>query len=178
MEQAQVIVISGVMGSGKTTLTKALSKSFKQSITIEFDNYNIDQLINAPSIDTPIEVAVNQYDISALIIDLKTELFLNHYIFIDFPFGYRHKELAPFIDFAFYIKTPLDICFARKILRDFNSKNGLDMQEWAETYLSFARPLFLNHELFISDSVDSIIDGTLSTKEQIEIVSHFITQSI
>lgn len=174
MKQAQIIVISGVMGSGKTTLTKALNKSFKKSITIEFDDYNIDQLINAPSIDTPIEFAVNQYDISALLIDLKASLFLTDYIFIDFPFGYRHKELAPFIDLAFYIKTPLDICFARKILRDFNSKNGAGMHDWAETYLSFARPLFLNHELFISDSVDSIIDGTLSTKEQVEKVSQFI----
>ena len=174
MTQGKVIVISGVTCSGKTTLTKALKNQFQRSLMIEFDNYDIDQLENAPSIDTPIEIAVNQYDISLLLVDLIVALPLYDYIFIDFPFGYQHQDLEPFIDLAFYVKTPLDICFARSVMRDFKNKNANEIKDWANTYLTFARPLFLNHDVFISQTVDLIIDGTLSTDKQIKLVKQII----
>jgi len=169
LKSSYVVVISGVTGSGKTTLINALNKKLN-SFVISFDNYSIDALPSAPPIDTPVKDAVNQYDISALMADLKKVN--NHYpfILIDFPFGYKNKTLKPFIDKVIYIKTPLDICLARQIIRDYQDKSTDEIMSWMRTYLDFARPIFVDHEQFVSNDADLVMDGTLSLNEKLNLV--------
>lgn len=173
MKFSYVVVVSGVTGSGKTTLINALHKKLN-SFVISFDDYNIDALPSAPPIVTPVKDAVNQYDISALMADLKKVN--NHYpfILIDFPFGYKNKTLAPFIDKVIYIKTPLDICLARQAIRDYRDKSTAEIMLWMKTYLDFARPIFVDHEKFVSNDADLVIDGTLPLNEK----SNLILKSI
>ncbi|MHC5268931.1 nucleoside/nucleotide kinase family protein [Enterococcus sp. LJL98] len=171
MFKAKIIVISGVTAGGKTTLIKKLSKDIKNSFIISFDDYSIDALPSAPSLDLFLEdskKAVNQYDIRPLIEDL--EKVINQYdsILIDFPFGYEHNVLKPYIDKVIYLKTPLDIAFARQIIRDFSDKDKQDILDWAETYINYARPIFLEHDRLISSTADHILDGTLTTEMKIE----------
>lgn len=69
-----------------------------------------------------------------------------NYIFIDFPFGYLHDDLKPFIDIVIYLKTPLDVCFARQVIRDYSYSQGESIIKWAHNYLNNVRPLFIEHE--------------------------------
>jgi len=169
LKSSYVVVVSGVTGSGKTTLINALHKKL-DSIVISFDDYNIDALPSAPPIDTPVKDAVNQYDISDLMTDFKKVN--NHYpfILIDFPFGYKNKTLAPFIDKVIYVKTPLDICLARQVIRDYQDKSTGEIMEWLKTYLDFARPIFVDHEQFVSDDADLVIDGTLPLDDKLNLI--------
>ncbi|MFC6177646.1 adenylylsulfate kinase [Companilactobacillus huachuanensis] len=173
MKDSFVIVVSGIMGSGKTTLINALHEKLPSKI-ISFDDYSIDALPSAPPIDTPVKDAVNQYDISALIADLKKFYNQIPFILIDFPFGYENGILAPYIDRVVYIKTPLDICLARQIIRDYQNKTTEEIMEWLKTYITFARPIFLDHENFISNSADLIIDGTLPLADKVNLSLNLI----
>ena len=171
MSKSQVIVVSGVMGGGKTTLIQSIANYIPDSYIVSFDDYSIDALPSAPPLDLFLDdfkSAVNQYDISLLMSDFKKALNRYSFILIDFPFGYEHEDLKPYINKVIYLRTPLDICFARQIIRDYSNKQVADVIGWAQTYLEFARPIFLEHDKFISKTADYILDGSLSSKEQIQ----------
>ena len=95
-------------------------------------------------------------------------LSFDDYIFIDFPFGYLHDDLKPFIDIVIYLKTPLDVCFARQVIRDYSYSQGESIIKWAHNYLNNVRPLFIEHEKNVSASSDYLLDGTHSVDEQIQ----------
>lgn len=170
MKNSKVIVVSGVTGSGKTTLVSALTPKLPDVAVISFDDYSIDALPSAPAIDTPVKDAVNQYDIRPLLADFLKAYGRHATILIDFPFGRRHLGLAPYIDEVVYVKTPLDICFARQLLRDYQQRPAADLLAWAQTYLNFARPIFVDHEQYVSATADLIVDGSLSTNQEVTAV--------
>ena len=170
MLKSYVIVISGVTASGKTTLIQELSHKLPDCSLISFDDYSIDALPSAPPIDTPIQEAVNQYDISMLMDDFLKVYNKYHFVLVDFPFGYKHDTLKPYIDKVIYIKTPLDVCFARQILRDYTNKDGEQIRDWVKTYLNFARPIFVNHDKYISSDADLVIDGLLPLDKKVGLI--------
>ena len=95
-------------------------------------------------------------------------------ILIDFPFGYQHKILKPYIDTVVYIKTPLDIVFARQLIRDYPEKTPKEITQWADNYLRFVRPIFIAHEKYVSSKVDLLLDGELPLDQQVFKVKQFI----
>ena len=60
------------------------------------------------------------------------------------------------------MKTPLDVSFARQVIRDKE-----EIINWSKTYLNYARPIFLEHEKIVSSNADYILDGTISMTEQV-----------
>lgn len=166
MSKTHVVVISSVTGGGKTTLIDHLLTHTLHSTKLSFDDYSIDALPSAPPIDTPVKDAVNQYDITEMLHDLLP--LEGHYetVYLDFPFGYKHQALFPHIDKVIYLKTPLDICLARQIRRDYADQPAAEILAWAKTYLEFARPIFIDHETYVSEDADLLLDGTLSLEEQ------------
>ena len=177
MHKSQVIVISGVTASGKTTLINELHKEIPLSTIISFDDYSIDKLDTAPQpgdiLDNP-ELYVNQYDINLLIADLFASYNKVPVILIDFPFGYQHNTLRPYINKAVYIKTPLDITFARQLVRDYQERTSEEIIQWSKNYLNFSRPIFKAHEQYISSTVDLLLDGELPLNQQIFRVKQLI----
>ncbi|WP_313470317.1 adenylyl-sulfate kinase [Carnobacterium sp.] len=170
MTKSFVVVVSGVTAGGKTTLINELHKEFIDSKVISFDDYSIDALPSAPPIETPVQEAVNQYDLSPLMKDFLSAKDTFSFIFIDFPFGYKHTMLEPYITKTVYVKTPLDIVFARLIVRDYYNKSAEEILNWAQLYLDSARPIFIDHEHFVSEDADLILDGTLPLVEQLKLV--------
>lgn len=171
MSESKVIVISGVTAGGKTTLIQKISSYINSSYVISFDDYSIDALPSAPSFDFFLEnprEAVNQYDISLLMNDLIKVKDQYDIILVDFPFGYEHDVLKPFIDKVIYLKTPLDVAFARQIIRDYSDKNKESILDWANTYLNYARPIFVEHEKLVSSTADYLLDGMITSEEQIQ----------
>lgn len=167
MVHTQVIVVSGVTASGKTTLVNELHAYMPNSKVLSFDDYNIDALPGAPAVGTPVKDAINQYDMTAFMQDFR--LFYQDFsmLILDFPFGNRYEALEPYIDLTVYVKTPLDVVFARQILRDYHDKSTFDILEWTRQYLTIARPIFIDHENYVSQTADLIVDGTLSVVEEV-----------
>ncbi|MHC5227060.1 nucleoside/nucleotide kinase family protein [Enterococcus sp. LJL99] len=174
MKKSKVIVISGMGGSGKSFYTEKLVAAYPDSKSLAFDDYDIDALPSAPPIDMPIEQAVNQYDIRRMVKDLRKEYGKYTYLFLDFPFGYKHEALKEWIDTVIYVQTPLDISFARRLLRDFQGQTGEVIQEMTESYLTFARPIFVDYERFIIEDVDLVIDGSLEAEQNMAIIREVI----
>lgn len=171
MSDSKIIVVSGVTAGGKTTLIQSLSRSIDSHYIISFDDYSFDAFPSAPSFDFFLEnekEAVNQYDLTLLINDLIKVRNKYDMILVDFPFGYEHDTLRPYIDTVIYLKTPLDVVFARQIIRDYSDKDKDDILNWANTYLNYARPIFLKHEKLISSSADYILDGTINAEELVK----------
>lgn len=52
-----------------------------------------------------------------------------------------------------HIPIPLDVAFARLILRDFSQK---DTRSWSQTYLTLIRPLPIAHKAIVSQQVDKV----------------------
>ena len=131
LSKSLVVVVSGVTAGGKTTLINELHKKFTDSKVISFDDYSIDALPSAPPIETPVQEVVNQYDLSPLMKDFLTVKDTSSFIFLDFPFGYKHKTLEPYITKTVYVKTPLDVAFARLLVRDYSNKSVEEIIHWA-----------------------------------------------
>ncbi|MDF7671716.1 adenylylsulfate kinase [Lactobacillus sp. ESL0701] len=172
--KSKVLVISGVTASGKTTLINQLSKLYSSSKVISFDDYDIDQLPNAPELTLPLKDAINQYDISELMRDFRKIYNNVPLILLDFPFGYCHKVLKPYINWVVYIKTPLDVAFARQIIRDDQNKTAAEIIAWAKIYLSKARPLYVDNQEYIAKSADLVLDGMHSLEKEISEVKQLI----
>ncbi|WP_246005662.1 adenylylsulfate kinase [Companilactobacillus insicii] len=173
--KSKVIVVSGVTASGKTTLINELQKQLNNCSIISFDDYNIDKLPSAPDIFTSVKDAVNQYDISNLLVDLKERLDKFEYILVDFPFAKRHSNLNPYIDLSIYINTPLDIALARRILRDYSDEENISaVFDWLNIYLDKARSLFVDFQGYVMDSADLVIDVTSELDQKLEIAQNKI----
>lgn len=172
MRKAKVIVVSGITAGGKTTLVTALSKSVTDICVLSFDEYSIDALPSAPTVEqllTNFSEAVNHYDLAQLMTALISAQETNQFriILIDFPFGYVHTVLKPYIDTVIYLRTPLDIAFGRRLIRDFSESNHAEIIAWTRTYLNEVRPLFLVHDRVVSATADYVLDGTASTVAQV-----------
>lgn len=173
MRKAKVIVVSGVTAGGKTTLVTALSQRVDNACVLSFDDYSIDALPSAPTVkqlSANFHDAVNQYDLSQLMTALLSAIANNRFsvILIDFPFGYEHAVLKPYIDTVIYLQTPLDITFARRLIRDFSESSQDEIIAWTKTYLKAVRPLFLAHDRIVSATADYVLDGTSRTTEQVD----------
>lgn len=181
VDKSQVIVVSGVTASGKTTLINELHKEIPLSTIISFDDYSIDQLDTAPQLVDILDDAklyVNQYDISLMMTDFFVSYNKVPVILIDFPFGYQHMELKPYIDKVIYIKTPLDIVFARQLVRDYQEKTTDEIIKWAKDYLSIVRPIFMAHQEIVSSSADLLLDGNSPLDQQIFKVNNLFSSVV
>lgn len=173
--KSKVLVVSGVTASGKTTLINELSKLYSFSKVISFDDYDIDQLPSAPEPTVPLKEAINQYDISKLMNDFKQVYNNVPLILIDFPFGYCHEVLKPYITWVVYIKTPLDVAFARQIIRDDQNKTAAEIIAWAKVYLSTARQLYVDNQEYVAKNADLVLDGMQPLKKEISEVKRLIS---
>lgn len=114
-----VIAISAVSGGGKTTTINELSKKLPSSRTIYFDDYEFKECPTDFFEWIQNGSDFNDWNIEVLVNDIRDLLYKNNfdYLLLDYPFAYKNKQGAPYIDFTVFIDTPLDITMARHILR-------------------------------------------------------------
>lgn len=172
-----VIAIAGVSGGGKTTIVSHLHKSLQNAKTLFFDDYDFD----GP--DDIIEWIDNggnpdEWDLSPFIRDLET---LHNepldYIFLDFPFAYKHSKTYEFIDLAVFIDTPLDIAMARRVMRDFKNSSVEKILMDMNNYTSRGRRGYLNMLKTIKPNSDIIVDGTLAISEIVSIITQSVVKT-
>ena len=132
-----VIVVSGSVGSGKSTISAALSKILGDAPVLIFDHYG-------ESIEWPQEISQwmidganpNHIRVPKLKEDLLSLLngktitdpfngkviTPSKYIILEEPSGRERLEISEYIDLVVYIDVPQDVCVIRLVERTLNMK--------------------------------------------------------
>ncbi|MCU9613223.1 hypothetical protein OEV98_06615 [Caldibacillus lycopersici] len=156
-----VIAISAFSGGGKTTIVKQLQATLPNAAALFFDDYDFE---NAPEdiIDWVKEGAdYNEWNLDPFVNDLHALRNDCAYILLDYPFAYQNDQMRPFIDFAIFIDTPLDVALSRRILRDYQETDSVEkIQKDIQFYLTAGRIGYLEMEQTIKRDSDAVIDGT------------------
>jgi uridine kinase len=187
------IVISGISGSGKTSLVREVTALLEQSVAFHFDDYasvsnyptDIKEWVATGAEASKWETLRMTEDLQQLRQGKAITLPNNQglvqpakYIVVEEPFGRGRAEISQHIDFVAYIDVPMEIAFCRKLKRDLNTlfKNNCDeslkyVNDILEGYLEGGlREVYqASHEIARS-SCDLILDGTKPTSELAEIV--------
>ena len=171
--KTMVIAVNAVSGGGKTTITRELAGKLQNSRAIYFDDYkDIDK--NIPDINSWVENGAD-YDLLDLqvIADDISKLLKESpdYIILDYPFGYKHKQIAGFIDLSVYIDTPFDIALARRILRDYSPQGRTDaILKELNAYLH-ERSAYQYAQNIVRTAGDLTVDGSLTSDEIADIIA-------
>lgn len=184
----QVIAISGVTGVGKTTLTDALAQTLT-AIVLRWDDFDDISISPIDYVDWYHRGKnYNEWDYQKLadvLKSLKAEQSVMHptfkqllqpmeYIIFDAPLGPLHPQTGRYIDTCIYLSLPLDISLCRHLIRDFkeNERTKEELVSELEYYLTHSRPLFFDDDLKVS--ANFIIDGMLTTDEQIKKIKEYL----
>ena len=176
-----VISIAALSGGGKTTIVSALKERLAHSAVIFWDDYgdevDLDRDINEWSANGG---DCNEWHTEPFAADIKRVLNESYeYIILDYPFGYLNDCVGKLIDMTVFIDTPLDVALARRIVRDYTSRNteidfGLaDVEEVSLTglakelhfYLECSRPTYARMSETHKPISDLVVDGTKSPEE-------------
>lgn len=187
MKKPFVISISGISGSGKTAVTNALKSRLVNTAVISFDNYGdrvyLDRDINEWSEDS----SDDEWHTEPIAADV--ERLLNEpldYIILDYPFGYGNRLVGQHINLAVFINVPLDVALARRIIRDYTSREentkvadveevslvGLDKE--LRFYLARSRSTYARMPEMQKPTSDLVVDGTKTPEE----IAHIIIEHI
>ena len=170
-----VIAISALSGGGKTTLTKELLRCLPGAQALHFDDI--------PGRLLPMDYCewsesgadYSLWDLSALENGLRDLLEQRpSHILVDYPFGRAHPVIAPYLDCALWVDTPLDIALARRILRDYlrraPARRAIEqpmnhMAQQLDFYLARMRQTCLVHETTVRPGCDVVLNGALPPDE-------------
>lgn len=143
----RVVVISGSVGSGKTTLTERLADLLGGSPVLIFDHYeqyaewpqDIDQWIRAGADPNQVRVPRLKEDLLSLLegtsithpLDNRT-INSSEYILVEEPSGRERQEIAEYIDLVVYVDVPQDVCVVRVVQRALGM-TGSDFERTVES---------------------------------------------
>lgn len=171
-----IIAIAALSGGGKTTIVNELVKRLSSSRAIYFDNYVFEN--NPEDFFEWVQNGAdyNAWNLDKLENDIKLSLEQDNisYLLLDYPFAYKNDMIAPYIDCAFFIDTPLDMAMARRILRDLLQESPEAIKNDLISYLSKGRVAYMEMLKTIKPNSNYIIDGNLP----IEIIVNEITDQI
>ncbi len=163
----KIIAIAAITAGGKTTIVNELLKVLPNSKSLHFDDYSFKGEVEDFYQWTLDGADYNVWNLEPLVNDIcklqnqgDCEILL-----LDYPMAYCNNQVAKYIDKAFFIDTPLDIAFARRIIRDFSTASGEEIREDVVMYIKYARIAYLQMLKDIKPSSDVVIDGSLAIEE-------------
>lgn len=181
-----VISISGLSGSGKTAVTSALKARIAGAAVISIDDYGDRVYLDRDINDWSAESSDDEWHTEPIAADVERLLKESlDYIILDYPFGYGNRLVGQYINLAVFIDVPLDVALARRIIRDYTSRekntNVADVEEVSlagldkelRFYLSRSRSTYARMPEMQIPTSDLVIDGA-KTPEEIadEILAH------
>ncbi len=112
--KAFIIAISGISGSGKTTVCRHLSSVLPKTGVVSLDDYLGLQIMNRNCLS---DDGFNSLDMTAFLNAADAAARKSKYdcVLLDYPLGRCHSEVNKIIDFVFFLDAAPDIALARKI---------------------------------------------------------------
>jgi len=169
-----IFAVNATSGGGKTTTTRELQKRLPNARALYFDDRNYDSDSGIEDIVEWVDngANVNLWDLKRLADDidrLKQEY--PDFIILDYPFGYKHNLIGPYLNYSVFIDTPFDIALARRIIRDYDKETMTSIFDDMKYYLEHGRTAYL-YGLYDGRKIaDFIVDGSLPLDEIVECIS-------
>lgn len=186
-----IICVSSPSGGGKTAVVQRLGQLRPDAVTLYFDEYDdIDEGANIHPVSLRQRMRdgldYNAWQMPGLIRDLAllkqgqtirspsngASIAPQPLVFLDAALGRANLALRPYLDFAVYIDTPLDVAMARRIQRDCFGGSGSDPQATLQeihamtaAYLDWAREAYLDLERQVKPQCDLVLDGCLAVDQ-------------
>jgi uridine kinase len=185
-DRAFVIGLSGVPGSGKTTLMRLLQRDYGPAETVYYDRYHpgmTDEEINdwVARAGDP-----NEFVLADLVGELTRQTQIRPgdgrrpLVLFETAFGRAHRATGAFIDFLIWIDTPLDIALSRACLvflealqRDQRPNAAAEFVAWQTRYMRdypMLRTTYLALRERLAATADLILDGTGSVEASVDTI--------
>lgn len=177
-----IIGISGNMGSGKSTLSKALSQALEATLISwdEFDDISIHPEDYVAWYHKGQDYgAWNYQELANCLRQLKSKKEVSHpvfktvlnpteFIIFDAPLGRLHTQTGTYIDTWVHLDVPLDVSLCRWLIRDYKNSDRTkdDLLTEIEFYLTTSRPLFIDDEM--QQKADLVVNGMLTVDEEVK----------
>lgn len=186
-----VLVISGVPGSGKSTLIRNVAEALGPAVTLHFDDYGATSIYpedfktwlrSGASLDdwqTPQLVRdLCSLQAGAAVPHPRTGVFLEPQpvIIIEEPFGRARPEMSATVDFAAHISLPLDLALIR-VLKRMLAEDAAEAEEKRQGCSAILdtlssvysdggmRGVFVGSDRHAAQSADIVLDGTRTPED-------------
>lgn len=174
-----IVAVNAISGGGKTAITNKLQKRLPHAQALYFDDRNYDEDSGIEDICAWMEngADVQAFDLQRLADDIENLCRSSlDYILLDYPFGYKHHLIAPYIDLSVFIDTPLDVALARRILRDYDGTSSGRILGDMEHYLSRGRDAYLYGLDETRKCADLVVDGSKCVDEIVDAIMEKIDE--
>ena len=173
----KIIAIAAVTAGGKTTLINRVREHLPGARSLHFDDYTFEGEVENFHQWVMDGADYNIWNLSPLEEDILKNRDSGDcdVLLLDYPFAYLNDRIAPYIDRAVFLDTPLDIAMARRVLRDMADATADEIRADMEIYLTRARIAYVQMLKDVLPSSDDVIDGSLEMEEKIEALMKIIT---
>ena len=185
-----VIAIAGHSGAGKSTVIEALVSRLGNANSLSLDAYESSSTyptaakwikdgadpnrFQTPQFDADVRALKNGKSI--IHPQTNEEMMAKSFLIIEEPFGRERDSMRELVNFVVYIDTPLEVAYARKLLRksdflpweDNPSVFITNLRENLLWYLRVGRSFYGAVGGRVKKNCDLIVDGTFSTEEIVE----------
>lgn len=186
----RVIAISGMMGSGKSSLAEQLAVLLPDAVVVCEDEFHttVEQSVEDMKQWLERGADVGEFDLSRLGQFLErtcgpqsqssesSNQTSPQYVLLETQFGRLHPVLKPWIDWQCWIDLPADLCVMRKVKQIATEMASGEMirdpaqglrwiAEFCESYVDLTHRLFAHQQTEVPKTSDVVLDGRSPVQE-------------